>query len=169
MNILWGVIITVVVLAVAIVANDRYGDAVRQKLFGQADEYTIYVNRVAFSVAVADDKAERQQGLSGVEGLPTYGGKLFIFDTAAKHGIWMKDMKIPLDILWFDENFTLVHIEENVSPDTYPAIFSPRVDARYVLEINAYAAKNAGIGLGSTITLPTAMVPNRALESFQNN
>jgi uncharacterized protein len=166
MNILWGVIITVVVLAVGIVAYDRYGDGVRQELFGQADEYTIYVNRVAFSVSVADDKAERQQGLSGVASLPTYGGKLFIFDTAAQHGIWMKDMQIPLDILWFDENFTLIHIEENVLPETYPAIFSPTENARYVLEINAFAAQNAGIGLGSTLTLPTAMVPYRSVDSY---
>lgn len=169
MNILWGVVIAVITLIIVIVAYDRYGDQVRQQLFGQADAYTIYVNRVAFSVSIADDKAERQQGLSGVASLPKYGGKLFIFDTAAKHGIWMKDMLIPLDILWFDENFNLIHIEENVSPETYPAIYAPREDARYVLEINAFAASTAGIGLGSTLTLPTAMVPNQAVESFQNN
>lgn len=169
MNIFWGAVIVVMMLIVGIVAYERYGDQFRQQVFGQAEDYTIYVNRVAFSVAIADDKAERQQGLSGVPSLPTYGGKLFIFDTAAPHGIWMKDMLIPLDILWFDENFTLIHIEENVSPDTYPAIFAPRENARYVLEINAYAAKNAGIGLGSTLTLPAAMVPNQAVRSFQTN
>jgi len=162
-------IIGLVLLLLAIVAYEQYGDSVKQRLFGQSDEYVIYVNRVAFRVSVADDDTERKQGLSNIASLGQYEGKLFIFDKAAKHGIWMKDMLMPLDILWFNEKFELIHIESNISPDTYPAIFAPPSEARFVLEVNAYAVSSYAIPLGSLLTLPTAIIPGDLTEAFQTN
>ncbi len=162
-------LISLVILLLGVALYEQYGDSIRTRFFGQGDTYTIYVNRVAFSVAVADSLEERRQGLSGVPSLDAYEGKLFIFDGPGKHGIWMKDMNFPLDILWFNERFELIHVEENVTPDTYPAVFAPPSDARFVLEINAFATKTYAIPLGSTLVLPTAIIPGDLKDSFQVN
>ncbi len=167
MDIFWRIIIVSVVLLALMVGYSRYGDRVSVALFGQGDTYTIYVDRVAFNASIADTPEERRQGLSGTPPLETYEGKLFIFDESAKPGIWMKDMNYALDILWFNEAFTLVHIEQNVAPETYPKVFAPREDARYVLEIPAFSVQTFGLTLGQQLTLPTGFVPTAAVENLQ--
>jgi len=80
---------------------------------------------------------ERRQGLSGRPGLPLNTGMLFIFDTPGKHSFWMKDMLFNIDIIWFDADKNVVHVESNVSPDTFPRSFGPSTDTLYVLELPA--------------------------------
>lgn len=86
-------------------------------------------------VKVAKTEQERQKGLSGTDMLPVGEGMLFVFDTPGKHGIWMKDMKYPIDIIWFDADFKLVDQRYSVGPDTYPNVFYPTESAVYVLEV----------------------------------
>jgi uncharacterized membrane protein (UPF0127 family) len=75
--------------------------------------------------------------------------KVFIFDTAEKWSFWMKDMNYPIDIFWLDENGVVVHIEESVSPDTYPTqSFVPPVPALYVIETKAGFAQENNIMIG---------------------
>lgn len=169
MDILWRIIIAVVILLVMIVAYSRYSGPVIEYFFVHSDEQTIYVNRAAFSVSVAADRESRRQGLSGVTGLPEYGGKLFIFETSGKHGIWMKDMLFPIDVLWFDEQFTLIHVEQNMTPESYPAVFAPPTDARFVLEVNAYTAEALNLSVGNTLTLPTGLIPADLRNTSQVN
>lgn len=100
---------------------------------------------------VADSPLERQRGLSGTTFLNNKNGMLFKFDVADEHGIWMKDMLIPIDIIWIDEQNRVVSIKENVSPDTYPMVFKPDAPAKYVLEVTAgYVATNK-IKIGDTV------------------
>ena len=88
-------------------------------------------------VEIADTPVAQRQGLSGRSHLPVGHGLLFIFDKEGRHGIWMKDMLFPIDIVWLDGNGREVHQEKEVRPDTYPEVFTPPVPARYVLELNA--------------------------------
>jgi hypothetical protein len=65
-------------------------------------------------------------------------GMLFIFDYEGRHGFWMKNMSIPLDILWIDRNLTVVHVERNVQPCLEKCkIYVPSRAAIYVLEVEA--------------------------------
>jgi uncharacterized membrane protein (UPF0127 family) len=64
-------------------------------------------------------------------------GLLFVFDEPGLHGIWMKDMRFPIDILWLDDAFQVVDVRKNVAPDSYPTVFKPTKPARYVLEVTA--------------------------------
>jgi hypothetical protein len=88
-------------------------------------------------VAVADTEDKRVRGLSGQPSLPKGSGLLFSFPDSQTHGIWMKDMHFPIDIIWFDENFTIVDIQASAHPDSYPKVFTPQVNARYILETQA--------------------------------
>lgn len=104
-------------------------------------------------IEVADSEEEIAQGLSGKEALEKGNGLLFIFETSGKYGFWMKDMRFPIDIIWMDESFTVVGVERRVSPETFPAIFYPEMDVKYVLEVSAGVADELGIDRGSRASL----------------
>ena len=43
-------------------------------------------------------------------------GMLFLFESAYVQTFWMKNTRIPLDILYFDSNYKLVSVQERVPP-----------------------------------------------------
>ncbi len=126
------------------------------------DWQTIYPNVVPLTIgdvpvlaSVADSLSARIKGLSDTPFLPDNVVKLFTFGAAGPQPIWMKDMNYSLDIIWVAKEGKIVHIEENVSPDTYPKPFSSPKPAWYVVEANAgFVAKNA-VTIGEEVVLPT--------------
>lgn len=152
-------IVILICVITAVFAVHAYWNTLLQIVYPAEAHYTIYLRDVAVSVTVANTQAERVKGLSGAKGLRPQEGKLFIFDTDAEQGIWMKDMNFPLDIIWIDKNFKIVHMAENVDPSTYPEIFYPRTDARFVLEVNAHFVSNYKIQEGDTLSLPASLIP----------
>jgi uncharacterized membrane protein (UPF0127 family) len=107
----------------------------------------------SIAVEVADTEALRNQGLSGRSGLAPGQGMLFVFDDDNPAQIWMKDMLFPIDIVWLGDNGTVITVTPDVSPDTYPQIFSPAQWARYVLELPAGYARSQGIAEGAKFVL----------------
>ena len=97
---------------------------------------------------IADTPEKRVQGLSGRKELAQGQGMLFVFDTPQKAGIWMKDMNFPIDIIWFDEQKTVVHIKEHATPESFPEVFTPPTLASFVLEVPAGFVKERGIEVG---------------------
>lgn len=104
-----------------------------------------------FEAEVVESVLDRQTGLSNREELPYNEGMWFVFPNAGRHGIWMKDMRFPIDIIWLDESNAVVHIEQNVSPDTYPQVFLPTTDAKYVLEVNVGWSREHDIKINTKI------------------
>ncbi len=104
-----------------------------------------------FYLRVADDAEERERGLSGTPALAPNGGVLFVFPDERMHAIWMKGMLIPIDILWISASSVVIDLREDVSPDSFPAIFAPASPARFVVELSAGAAKAFGIKVGDKI------------------
>jgi uncharacterized membrane protein (UPF0127 family) len=106
-----------------------------------------------YSLWLADTDTSRIQGLSGVDKLHLNGGLLMAYETNGTHGIWMKDMNFPLDLIWLDSNKEVVYIVKNAPPEN-PArtIYTPKDAARYVLELPAGSVKKAGIKTGDTAT-----------------
>ena len=86
-----------------------------------------------------------QLGLSGRSFLPQKEGMLFDFGVEGFRCMWMKDMNFALDMIWLNDQKTVVHIEEDVTPDTFPDRFCSEYPARYVLEVNSGVATSAGL------------------------
>lgn len=105
------------------------------------------------TVLVADTPEEQRQGLSGRTGLGPDEGMLFVFQKDDLYGIWMKDMKFPIDIVWLSLTGKVITIEPNVSPQTYPHTFTPKTPARYVLELPAGYAQRHNLKVGDTIII----------------
>lgn len=90
---------------------------------------------------------ERQRGLMFREKLKADQGMLFVFTREGLHSFWMKNMQIPLDILWLDKDKRVVHIEKEVPAcltEDCPS-YAPRVPALYVLELQSGSVDRCGI------------------------
>ena len=88
--------------------------------------------RARFAVDVADDEAERAQGLMYVEEMGRFEGMLFVYEAPRPASFWMRNTLIPLDetpIFGGDE-------------------------IAYVLEINGGMAARLGIAPGDVLQHP---------------
>ena len=113
----------------------------------------IIAEKAKIPIYLADTEEKRIKGLGGVASIPGGYGMFFVFDRSDYQSIWMKDMLFPIDIIWIDENFNIVHIERNISPETYPKIFTAPFTARFVLEFYAGMSELYDLRVGQTITL----------------
>lgn len=106
-----------------------------------------------YNLWLADTEAERTRGLSGVEKLRGDGGLLMKFDTDNTWGIWMKDMKLPLDIIWLNKEKEVVYTVKNASEElSTDVVFTPKTNARYIIELPAGGVDKAGIKTGNKAT-----------------
>ena len=112
------------------------------------------VGTVPITVEVAETVVAQTRGLSGRDALPENTGLLFSFSEDETHGIWMKDMRFPIDIVWAGSDGTIVHLESAVSPDTYPRVFAPNEPSRYVLELPAGFLDVHDIAVGDKLSVP---------------
>ena len=110
-----------------------------------------YIGSGVFHLRLAETAEERAQGLGGVAALVQNEGMLFTFQNDGLHGIWMKDMRIPIDILWLSNDFQIVDFAEKVSPDSFPRVFTPTTPARFVVELPAGAKKASGVAVGDAV------------------
>ena len=98
---------------------------------------SVEVNSKVFIVEIADTEEERRKGLMFREALCEECGMLFVFDQPQKYGFWMKNVKIPLDIVYIDKECTIVDLisaEPCESDDC--DIYYPVKKALFVLEVN---------------------------------
>jgi uncharacterized membrane protein (UPF0127 family) len=112
---------------------------------------TLMLQNKEISLTIVNNSETRMRGLSGTESLADNSAMLFVFDESDKYGIWMKDMKFSLDILWLDENKKITHIEDNVSPITYPKVFTPTIKSLYVLEANSDFVEKNNLKVGNLL------------------
>lgn len=116
-------------------------------------KHNININGTPILVTIVADAESRKNGLSNREPLREHEGMLFIFDEVGQHGIWMKDMKFSIDIIWFNEEGEVIHYVENVSPDTYPQVFDAPLKSKYVLETLAGFVEREEVTLGQKVDL----------------
>lgn len=109
------------------------------------------IAHAGIDIMIADTDELRTKGLGGFSSLRENQGMFFVFPNTGQHGFWMKDMKISIDIIWFNEYYEVVHIEENVHPETYPRIYGNEIDSRYVLEMPAGFVAKHEIRVGDVI------------------
>ena len=107
-----------------------------------------------FSYEIVTTPEAQERGLGGRADIPHRYGMLFVFPNAERYGFWMKGMLVPIDIIWLADDGTVLGIEHEVSPDTYPTAFYAPSPVRYVLETRAGEARATGLANGSRIALP---------------
>ena len=106
---------------------------------------------------VADTTDKRAKGLMFRTAMETDQGMLFLFPELGYWTFWMKNTKIPLDILWLDNMGTIIHIESNVPictrvDDHCPRYYSYK-QSWQVLELNAGMAEKLQLMPGNRLTI----------------
>ena len=104
---------------------------------------TIKVDDIVLEVQIADTEPRRVRGLMFQDQLPYDQGMIFVFNEPGIHSLWMLNMQFSLDMIWFDENGSIIHIEKNIPPCKKPIEIMacqsivPSEDALYILELTA--------------------------------
>ena len=118
---------------------------------------TIMVNSTEIKIETANTQSLRTKGLSGRLSLEENGGMLFVFETQnASPVFWMKDMFIPIDIIWINDG-KIVKIDVNIqppkegTPDKDLSTYTPGQPIDYVLEVNAGFSDKNGIKVSDEV------------------
>lgn len=129
---------------------------------GNAKDHWVELEGHRFQVEIADNDLERARGLMFRDSMDEDRGMLFIHDAQQPLAYWMKNTKIPLDILYFDSKRQLVSQQRDVPPCSlgnrcppYPS----RDAAIYVLELNAGQAAKIGLKDGGVLTFGPDIPP----------
>ena len=107
------------------------------------------------TVWVAKTPARLYKGLSGKENLAGNRGMLLVFGKMGKHGIVMRDMEFPIDIIWLSNGEVVdiapnVPIEPGVSEEKLTRYY-PRKEANAVLELSAGWSEKNEVKIGEKI------------------
>ncbi|SCZ50817.1 DUF192 domain-containing protein [Thiohalomonas denitrificans] len=99
----------------------------------------VQVGGEAFRVELATSAAEQRRGLMHREQLPQGTGMLFVYQHPQPVSFWNKDVRFPIDILYFDANSALIRTDTHVPPCPYRDCPRYRTAApvKYVLELPA--------------------------------
>lgn len=110
--------------------------------------------KVIVKVEVADNPKEHEQGLTGRTTMAPDEGMLFAFKTPSILQFWMKDTKIPLDILFFDEagDFVNYTTMQPCIADPCP-VYKSAALSRYALEVVKGYRDEHKIGVGWKLDL----------------
>ena len=122
---------------------------------------TVTINGHNFMVEVATTAFQREKGLSNRDSLSANTGMLFIFPKADIYPFWMKETKIPLDIIYIDNDPStgsgqgkIVEITTLNPPiDNNIPQYTPKNKADKVLEINANESALGGFKIGDLVEI----------------
>lgn len=108
--------------------------------------------RHAVRAEVAADDASRARGLMFRTSLSDDAGMLFIFPEPGQHTFWMKNVPIPLDMIFVGDDLRIVGIVESAAPQTTDGRSIP-LPSRYVLEVGGGWCGRRGVKTGDRLEL----------------
>lgn len=115
----------------------------------------IFADGTRLTADVAETDETRARGLMFRETLADDEGMLFVFEVPDRYRFWMKNVRMPLDILWLDVRGRVVWIVESAPPcdaDPCPA-YAPRAKASSVLETAGGFARRHGVAVGDVLSI----------------
>jgi uncharacterized membrane protein (UPF0127 family) len=110
------------------------------------------IGKKTFELELARSDADQEKGLMDRDAMPGDHGMLFIFTDEKELDFWMKDTRIPLDILFLDHSGRIVSIHTMKPYDL--STTSSDFPAKYAIELNAGAAGDAPAHVGDVIAIP---------------
>ena len=98
-------------------------------------------------IEIADNDYERSTGLMYRESMEEDQGMLFIYPSEAPRSFYMKNTYIPLDIIFYDKDTTVVSFQKNAKPRDETSLPS-NAPAQFILELNAGKVDQWNIEVG---------------------
>jgi len=109
---------------------------------------------VVLTCEVARTFAEKTTSLMYRSSLPMKNGLLFVFPFPWFQIFWMKNVSIPLDIIFINTKFSVVSIHEtSANAGIFKKSFWACGFGKYIIECNSGFCRNHQISRGTTITI----------------
>lgn len=112
-----------------------------------------------FTIEMALDEDTRTIGLMHRDSMPSDRGMIFAFAVEEELGFWMRNTRIPLDIIYMNKDGKIVSIR-TMLPMDLTSIKSGQ-PAKYALELNRGMATALGLKVGDTIPIPPSVVAKK--------
>jgi len=128
-------------------------DMVKQAFHGVSRAAVTFPGGRVIAVEIADTPARVTYGYMYRTEVRDDEGMIFVFPDADVHAFWMKNTLVPLDIIWLDDRFDVVYVQNATPPcksDPCPSYGSLR-KASYVLELKSGVARREGLKAGSRL------------------
>lgn len=104
----------------------------------------IILGEKKFKVREAKTSEDKERGLQNIDSLPKNEGMIFYWDEPQRVEMWMRDTKIPLDIIYISEDQEVIDVKEGIpNDDTLLSV----EDTMYVVELN----KGSGVQVGDEL------------------
>lgn len=109
-----------------------------------------------FKARIVSKESDRAYGLKGVTSLDPDQALLMVFPSQDKWTVSIKDIKIPIDIVWLNSDKRVVYIVQKTSPgNSISDEFIPKFPAKYVIELPAGTVESKTIGTVTTAVFQT--------------
>lgn len=105
---------------------------------------------VPVTLELAATPETRETGLMKRDTIGPHDGMIFIFPKAEDHTFWMKNTRIPLDMLFVRENRTIAHIASNTVPHSLTGRHADEPVCA-VIELDGGRASREGIAEGDHV------------------
>lgn len=107
---------------------------------------------------VAATEGRRERGLKYVRHLAADRGMLFVFDPPETGvSFWMKDVRIPLDMIFCDADGRIVHLVRDARPGD-PGHHQYDGTVRFVLEVNAGFINHRNVKTGDRVIVDSGQI-----------
>ena len=103
-------------------------------------------------IEIADDDYSRQTGLMYRESIKENQGMLFVYSRESMRNFYMKNTYIPLDLIFFNSDSTIVSFQKDAKPLDESNLPS-QVPAHFILEINAGLSERWDLKAGDRFSL----------------
>ena len=103
-------------------------------------------------IEIADDDYSRQTGLMYRESIKEKQGMLFVYSRESMRNFYMKNTYIPLDLIFFNSDSTIVSFQKDAKPLDESNLPS-QVPAQFILEINAGLSERWDLKAGDRFSL----------------
>lgn len=110
--------------------------------------------KIKIDIEIASSDYEIQTGLMYRNSMENNQGMLFVFDDSRPRSFFMKNTRIPLDLIFLDEEKRIVSFQKNAKPFDESSLPS-NAPARYVLEVNAGLVDYWNLSVGDRVSYKT--------------
>lgn len=107
--------------------------------------------KVSLDIEIADTDYDIQTGLMYRNSMGNNQGMLFVFNDYKERHFYMKNTRIPLDLIFINDTYKIVSFQKNAKPFNESSLPS-NAPAKYVLEVNANLVDKWGLAVGDSIS-----------------
>ena len=116
----------------------------------------VFPSGAEFNLEIAVTPEARARGYMFREEVGPTEGMLFLMGQPGRHGFWMKNCKVALDLIWLSADLEVVHIAHDQQPcpeNGECPMIAPLKAGSYVLEVAGGTASREGLSPGDHLVI----------------